>query len=148
MLFLPGRMESEGPHHSRYNLRWIRSKTTTTHLEPRFISDITQTSFVSCNDLSVLRIPQILHSGYISPKASVTCVSALPQLANLEIGFESLAFRSDWRTRSPPPGTRRPPCSHPLPVLRCQRILGGPRGPNQCSSTQRGLYNTLQSTHL
>ncbi|KAH9971613.1 hypothetical protein BGW80DRAFT_446408 [Lactifluus volemus] len=61
---------------------------------------------LSCNglvDLSLLRTP---HSGYISPEAMAACITALPSLESLDIGFESPASRPDPRSRRPPPLTR------------------------------------------
>jgi hypothetical protein len=50
----------------------------------------------------ILRIP---HSGYISPEAIVTCISTLPSLEKLNLGFESLLSRPSRDTRRPPPPT-------------------------------------------
>ena len=59
-------------------------------------------------DLDFRRIP---HSGYISPEAIVTCLSALTRLESLVLGFESPRSRPD--SRRPPPLSRTF-----LPVLR------------------------------
>jgi hypothetical protein len=53
--------------------------------------------------LSLLRIP---HSGYISPKAIVTCLSTLPRLERLYLGFESPRSRPNRESRRLPPPTR------------------------------------------
>ena len=53
-------------------------------------------------DLHLYHIP---HSGYFSPEAIVTALSALTSLEYLEIGFESPRSRPD-RRRRPPPLTR------------------------------------------
>ena len=63
---------------------------------PRLLSSATDLS-----DLSLLRIP---HTGYISPEAMVTCLSALTRLTRLVIGFKSPASRPN--RRGPPPLTR------------------------------------------
>jgi hypothetical protein len=60
---------------------------------------------LSSNDLVNLRLYRIPHSGYISPEAMATCISALTSLTILSIGFESPASRPDPRTQRPPPLT-------------------------------------------
>jgi hypothetical protein len=54
-------------------------------------------------DLNLTRIP---HSGYISPKALVTCLSVLTRLKYLEIGFRSPRSRPDGNSQRPPPQAR------------------------------------------
>jgi len=54
-------------------------------------------------DLSLRKIPQ---SGYISPKAMVTCLSGLTRLNSLEIQFQSPQSRAGQESRHPPPPTR------------------------------------------
>jgi hypothetical protein len=58
-------------------------------------------------DLHLLRIP---HSGYFSPEAMLTVLSALTNLQYLWLGFESPQSRPDW-------ASRRPPKRSLLPVL-------------------------------
>ena len=58
-------------------------------------------------DLHLLRIP---HSGYFSPEAILTVLSALTNLQYLWLGFESPQSRPDW-------ASRRPPKRSLLPVL-------------------------------
>jgi hypothetical protein len=53
-------------------------------------------------DIYLRRIP---HSGYFSPEAMVTGLSALSRLESLEIGFESPRGRPDWKGRRPPSPT-------------------------------------------
>jgi F-box-like len=61
---------------------------------------------LSTNDLVHLSLLKIPHSGYISPGAMATCVSALTRLTRLSIGFISPASRPDPITQPPPPLTR------------------------------------------
>ncbi|KAI0250974.1 hypothetical protein BJV78DRAFT_516212 [Lactifluus subvellereus] len=65
---------------------------------PRFL--------LSASDLSHLSLAGIPHTGYISPEAMVTGLSALTRLTHLTIQFESPASRPDRRGRHPPPLTR------------------------------------------
>ena len=58
----------------------------------------------SATDLSDLTLSKIPHTGYISPEAMVTSLSALTRLTRLAIGLESPASRPD--RRGPPPLTR------------------------------------------
>jgi hypothetical protein len=74
---------------------------------------------LSSNDLLHLSLDQIPHSGYISPEAMATCVSALTSLTYLSIVFESPASRPDPTTRHPPPLTRAV-----LPALTNFRFWG------------------------
>jgi hypothetical protein len=60
----------------------------------------------SATHLVHLYIRDIPHSGYISPEAMVTCLSASTKLETLDIGFESPRSRPDRITRRPPPLTR------------------------------------------
>ena len=50
-----------------------------------------------------LNIP---HSGYISPEAIITLISALSSLRTLSLVFQSPQSRPDWETRSLPPPKR------------------------------------------
>ena len=61
---------------------------------------------LSATHLIHLELWHIPHSGYISPEAMVTCLSALTRLETLEIRFESPRSRPDRITRRPPPLTR------------------------------------------
>ena len=60
----------------------------------------------SATDLVHLILRRIPHSGYISPEAIVTCLSSLPWLEKLYLGFESPRSRPNRETRRPPPLTR------------------------------------------
>ena len=61
---------------------------------------------LSATHLVRLILWDIPHSGYISPEAMVTCLSALTRLETLDIRFESPRSRPDRITRRPPPLTR------------------------------------------
>ena len=61
---------------------------------------------LSATHLVRLRLWGIPHSGYISPEAMVTCLSALTRLERLHIGFESPRSRPDRITRRSLPLTR------------------------------------------
>jgi hypothetical protein len=54
-------------------------------------------------NLVILSIRDIPHSGYFSPEAMVTCLSALTRLKHLSIGFESPPSRPPREGRHPPP---------------------------------------------
>jgi len=71
----------------------------------------------SAHDLVDLRLLDIPHSGYISPEAMVTCLSALTRLEELSIHFQSP--RSRPGQLSPPPSTRTV-----LPVLNSFSFKG------------------------
>ena len=58
---------------------------------------------LSATHLVDLRLWHIPHSGYFSPKAIVTALSALTSLESLIIKFESPRSRPDKRRRPPPP---------------------------------------------
>ena len=60
----------------------------------------------STTDLVDLRLWEIPHSGYISPEAMVTCLSALTRLEKLDMEFESPRSRPNRESRRPPPPTR------------------------------------------
>ena len=66
-----------------------------------------------------LHLRGIPHSGYITPEAMVTALSALTRLEKLEIGFESPRSRPDQKVRRLPPRTRTL-----LPVLTMLRFIG------------------------
>jgi hypothetical protein len=57
----------------------------------------------SCHDLVQVQLTRIPHTGYISPEAMATSLSALAKLEALDIGFESPASRPH---RRPLPSTR------------------------------------------
>ena len=61
---------------------------------------------LSANDLVVLSLWDIPHSGYISPKAMVTCLSTLTRLESLYLGFRSHRSRPEGATPYPPFPTR------------------------------------------
>ncbi|KAH9971523.1 hypothetical protein BGW80DRAFT_443372 [Lactifluus volemus] len=61
---------------------------------------------LSSNDLVDLSLDRIPQSGYISPEAMATCISASTRLTNLSIGFISPTSRPDPATRHPPLLTR------------------------------------------
>jgi F-box-like len=58
---------------------------------------------VSATHLVDLYYRNIPHSGYISPEAMVTCLSALTNLEILEIGFGTPRWLPDRQSQSPPP---------------------------------------------
>jgi hypothetical protein len=60
---------------------------------------------LSTSDLVHLGLWEIPNTGYISPEAMVTCLSALTRLENLSIEFKSPSSRPDPTTRRPPPLT-------------------------------------------
>ena len=74
---------------------------------------------LSASHLVCLDLWEIPHSGYISPKAMVICLSTLTRLESLNIGLESPRIRPDRRSRSPTPLTRII-----LPVLNKLRFTG------------------------
>jgi hypothetical protein len=57
---------------------------------------------LSTIDLVYLTLWDIPHSGYISPKAIVTCLAGLANLQDLSIGFESRLSRPSPESRHPP----------------------------------------------
>ena len=70
-------------------------------------------------DLARLDLHRIPHSGYISPEAIVTCLSTLPRLEKLSLGFKSPRSRPKPESRRPPPLTRSV-----LPALIKLRFTG------------------------
>ena len=66
-----------------------------------------------------LRLSDIPHSGYISPGAMITLLSALSSLETLYLGFEYPQSRPDWQT----PGLL-PPKRFILPALKKVRFKG------------------------
>jgi hypothetical protein len=66
---------------------------------PNFLSS-------SVNHLTSLTLYNIPHSGYISPEAMVTCISALISLEALHLEFRSPHFLPDWESRRPRLPTR------------------------------------------
>jgi len=73
---------------------------------------------LSAPNLVILTLCDIPHSGYFSPEAMVTCLSALTRLKLLYIEFESP------RSRPPREGRRPPPTRSILPVLIDLRFIG------------------------
>ena len=61
---------------------------------------------LSTIDLTDLSLDKIPHSGYFSPEAIVTCLSALTRLQGLSVGFESPRSRPHRENRRPPPPPR------------------------------------------
>ncbi|KAI0249442.1 hypothetical protein BJV78DRAFT_1362871 [Lactifluus subvellereus] len=61
---------------------------------------------LSARDLVSLTLYRIPHTGYISPEAMVTCLSALTNLEWLTLEFESPSSRPDRGSQRPPPLTR------------------------------------------
>ena len=61
---------------------------------------------LSATDLAYLNLLRIPHSGYISPEVIVTCISMLPRLEKLCLGFESPRSRPNPESRLLPPPTR------------------------------------------
>jgi hypothetical protein len=57
---------------------------------------------LSATHLTHLELFRIPHSGYISPEAMVTCLSALSGLIRLSLRFQSPQSRPDWESRSLP----------------------------------------------
>jgi len=73
----------------------------------------------SATDLVDLHLTDIPHSGYISPSAMVTCLSALTRLKSLVLGFQSPRSRPDRTSRFSPRRTRTI-----LPALTHLRFRG------------------------
>lgn len=69
---------------------------------------------LSASDLVKLSLWDIPHSGYISPKVIVACLSTLTRLESLYLGFHSPRSRPQRVTRLPPPP---PPARTLLPAL-------------------------------
>ena len=61
---------------------------------------------LSATDLIRLSLRHIPHSGYISPEAIVACLSTLPRLETLFLGFKSPRSRPNNESRRLPPPTR------------------------------------------
>ena len=61
---------------------------------------------LSATNLVGLQLWNIPHSGYISPDAVVTALSALTSLESLDLGFRSPQSHPDQASRLPPPSTR------------------------------------------
>ena len=61
---------------------------------------------LSATQLTSLHLLNIPHSGYISPKAIVAALSALPGLKTLFLQFRSPQSRPDWENQSLPPSNR------------------------------------------
>jgi hypothetical protein len=74
---------------------------------------------LSATHLTNLFLQRIPHSGYISPKLVVTCLSMLTSLDSLTIEFESPRSCPDRNTRRPPPPSRTL-----LPALTFLRFKG------------------------
>jgi len=64
------------------------------------------TLLLSTSDLVVLKLDNIPDTGYVSPEAMVTCLTALTRLRTLSIGFRSPTSRSDQMITRPGPHTR------------------------------------------
>jgi hypothetical protein len=74
---------------------------------------------LSATDLVNIHLVDIPHSGYISPKAMVRCLSTLTRLRELTIGFKSPLSRPVRESRRPHPHTRSA-----LPALTYFRFEG------------------------
>ena len=74
---------------------------------------------LSATHLVHLDLHDIPHSGYFSPEAIFTCLSASTSLKRLYIGFKSSQSRPDQNSRHPPPPTRTL-----LPVLTYFKFKG------------------------
>ena len=61
---------------------------------------------LSATHLVTLRLTNIPHSGYISPEAMATALSALTSLQRLSLRFRSSRSCPDQESRRPPPSTR------------------------------------------
>jgi len=61
---------------------------------------------LSTTNLVWLSLWDIPHSGYIAPETIVPCLSILPKLESLELGFRYPRSRDDRASRHPPPLTR------------------------------------------
>ena len=61
---------------------------------------------LSATNLVNLQLTNIPHSGYISPDAMVTALTALTRLQNLDLGFRSPRSHPDQASRLPPHLTR------------------------------------------
>lgn len=61
---------------------------------------------LSTNHLVELHLFDTPHSGYVSPNAMVTCLSGMPNLKTLSIGFRSPQSRPDPSSQRFPPPTR------------------------------------------
>ena len=61
---------------------------------------------LSATNLVSLQLFSVPHSGYISPDAVVTGLSALTSLESLDLGFQSPRSHPDQTSRLPPPLTR------------------------------------------
>jgi F-box-like len=64
------------------------------------------TLLLSANDLVYLELRRIPNTGYVSPEAMATCLSALTRLEYLDISFESPTPHPKRRNRRLPPSTR------------------------------------------
>ena len=60
----------------------------------------------STTDLVRLSLRHVPHSGYIPPETFVPCLSVLPRLKSLELGFRYPQSRAHRANRHPPPLTR------------------------------------------
>jgi hypothetical protein len=58
---------------------------------------------LSATHLVDLRLLNIPHSGYMSPEAMVTCLSALASLKEISFEFQSPLSHPDWQSRGLPP---------------------------------------------
>jgi hypothetical protein len=74
---------------------------------------------LSATNLVTLSLSKIPHSGYFSPEAMVTCLSALTRLIVLDFEFESPRPRPYRENRRPPP-----PARTLLPALRDLQFTG------------------------
>jgi hypothetical protein len=75
---------------------------------------------LSAAGLVSLRLWKIPHSGYISPKAMVRCLSTLPRLEDLLLEFKYPLYHPLRESRHPYPAPTRPA----LPALTCFQFEG------------------------
>jgi hypothetical protein len=60
---------------------------------------------LSATDLVTLKLRAVPHSGYFSPQAMATVLSALASLKSFELRFQSIQSRPDRKSRHPPSST-------------------------------------------
>jgi hypothetical protein len=92
---------------SRYLFGWIFPASKVSQVVGYSISGTTTATLLpSCHDLVVVELWNIPNTGYISPEAMVTALSALTKLNFVDIEFKSPASRPDPTNRPPSSFTR------------------------------------------